>query len=125
MDLQYKTQAYHTLITSALIHCDNQNVIQVAHNDISYGHTKHIDIDCHLIRYHLFQQTLRLVRIATQAQKASIFTKFILSLRGGVKKNNNDADFKIIKYGADYVKKIFKIINHCADYVNKIFIIWL
>ena len=32
----------------AILNCDNQSVIQIAHNDVFHEHKKHIEINCHL-----------------------------------------------------------------------------
>jgi hypothetical protein len=39
------------------IYYDNYNLIQIAHDNIFYERIKHIKIDCHFIRYHLFLWT--------------------------------------------------------------------
>ena len=61
--------------TATKIHCDNRSAIQIAHNDVFHEHTKHIEIDCHFIRHHLFQSTLTLQYVSSQDQLVSIFTK--------------------------------------------------
>jgi hypothetical protein len=64
-----------THCSATVIHCDNRSAIQIAHNDVFYEHTKHIEIDCHLVRHHLSAGILRLLPINSSNQIANIFTK--------------------------------------------------
>ena len=50
--LTYLLQDFRiTFIEPATLYCDNQSAIQIATNPVFHERTKHIEIDCHIVRH--------------------------------------------------------------------------
>ncbi|CAL0332970.1 unnamed protein product [Lupinus luteus] len=57
------------------IFCDNNSTLHIAANPIFHERTKHIDVDCHVVRERVLNNTIHLLPIHTSLQLADIFTK--------------------------------------------------
>lgn len=57
------------------VYCDNKSAIYLAHNPTFHERTKHIEIDCHVVREKIQSKLIHLLPVTSEAQLADVFTK--------------------------------------------------
>ncbi|MCH84454.1 retrovirus-related Pol polyprotein from transposon TNT 1-94, partial [Trifolium medium] len=78
-ELQWLTYLLRDLkvqtVKASTLYCDSQSAIYIASNPVFHERTKHIDIDCHIVREKLQAGLMKLLPISGFNQTADIFTK--------------------------------------------------
>jgi hypothetical protein len=59
----------------AMVYCNNKSAIYLTHNPSFHERTKHIEIDCHVIRERIQSGLIHLLPVSYFAQLADVLTK--------------------------------------------------
>lgn len=69
-----------TFSQPASVYCDRKSTIYLAHNQTFHDKSKHIELDCHIIREKIQSTLIYLLPISTATHLADVFTNPIYAL---------------------------------------------
>lgn len=64
---------------ATIVYCDNVSVVYMSSNSVQHQHTKHIEIDLHVVRDKVARGHVRILHVPSSSQYADIFTKSLPS----------------------------------------------
>lgn len=60
--------------------CDNKVAINICHNPVHHGLTKHVEVDRHFIKEEIKDETICMTYVTTIEQVADLLTKSVMRL---------------------------------------------